>query len=586
MVEHGDGIGVHGVGEPVRHEDDGFVLGQLVHGAHDEPFAFGIHTARGLVEDHDRRVMQQRARHGDALALAAGKIRRILFDAHVESLRMGIHHIEHMGACERIAQFALQGAGARHQQILAQRACEEVAARADDRDGAGERAFAQVAHFHGADAQRAGIPLKFACDERGERGFARPGFTDDRGERTRGHRQRDVAQRRRVGPGIGESQAARRHIEHTLRQLTVAICTVRLIQQREDALGGGHAVHRHMEIRAKLAQWQEEVYRDKDHEQHSRHTERRPVEHMQERRRRGECGVPLVHILPERGADAGRGTAVRHHVHRGERTQLDLQHAHRHHAEVLGVPVHLFSGACVGVKGLQRFEPLQVVEEHRPHVGVLAPVLFERLRRGHSDGAHDHDDERRTDEQHHSGGHVERGDRRKQRERREDRKTELRQEQLEETLDLVHAFAGELHHVGSARVLRVRGAEAQHFAVEFRTQAELHALGGLSAEPRGEMVRQEPHDGDGERGDTDQHETGRPGDADGLQRVTHSRLREQRRDEHSHGAGERDIRHKSNPQADDLAHHESAYAGHEREQPFVYHCASFPSKRSIFRTSW
>lgn len=254
-----------------------------------------------------------------------------------------------------------------------------------------------------------------------------------------------------------------------------------------------------------------------------------------------------MHILPECGADAGRGASIRHHVHRGERAQLDLQHAHRHHTEVLGVPVHLLGSARVGVEALQRFKPLQVVEEHRPHVGVFAPVFLEGLRRGHGDGTDDHDDQWRTDEQHHSGGHVERGDRRKQCERREDRETKLRQEQFEETLDLVHSFAGELHHVGGACALRIRRAEAQHLAVELRPQPELHALGRFGAESGGEVMREEPHDGDGECGDGDQHDTGRPGNANRLQRGTHACLREERCDERRHRAGERDVRHKSDP---------------------------------------
>ena len=132
VVEHGNGVGVHGIGKSVRHQNDGFAFGQFMHGAHDEPLAFRVHTARGLVEDHDWRIMQQCARHGDALALASRKIRRILLDAHVEPLQMRVHHVEHMGARERIAQFSVGGIRTRHQQIVAQRAGEEVAARADD----------------------------------------------------------------------------------------------------------------------------------------------------------------------------------------------------------------------------------------------------------------------------------------------------------------------------------------------------------------------------------------------------------------------------------------------------------------------
>ena len=87
-------------------------------------------------------------------------------------------------------------------------------------------------------------------------------------------------QRRTRGFSIREAQIARCHIERALRQLAIAIGAIRLVKQREDAFGGGHAVHRHMEIRAELAQWQEEIHGDEDHEQHGSHTKRRPVEHM------------------------------------------------------------------------------------------------------------------------------------------------------------------------------------------------------------------------------------------------------------------------------------------------------------------
>ena len=116
--------------------------------------------------------MQQRARHGNALALTTRKIRRILLDAHIEPLRMRVHHVEHMGARERIAQFSVGGTRTRHQQIVAQRTGEEVTARADDRNRAGQRTFAQFAQFHLPDAQCAIVPFELAGDERGERGFA------------------------------------------------------------------------------------------------------------------------------------------------------------------------------------------------------------------------------------------------------------------------------------------------------------------------------------------------------------------------------------------------------------------------------
>ena len=51
------------------------------------PLGFGVERRGRLVEDQDRRVLEQRARDRQALALAAGQAHAVLADQGVEALR-------------------------------------------------------------------------------------------------------------------------------------------------------------------------------------------------------------------------------------------------------------------------------------------------------------------------------------------------------------------------------------------------------------------------------------------------------------------------------------------------------------------
>lgn len=140
-------------------------------------------------------------------------------------------------------------------------------------------------------------------------------------------------------------------------------------------------------------------------------------------------------------------TAVGHYVHGGQRTQLNLQHPHGHHAEAFGFLVHLDGGALVGVEVFQGLKALEIVEERGAHIGVAHPVLFEGAGGGHGDDAGHDDDERRADQHDGSSGHVNRRNGHEQGDWRKNRIEELRQEQFKEALNLFNTFAGGLHHI-------------------------------------------------------------------------------------------------------------------------------------------
>ena len=62
-------------------------FGDLRHVLLDDPLAFIIERARGLVEDQNTRLAQERARNRDALALAARKAAAAFADDRVVALR-------------------------------------------------------------------------------------------------------------------------------------------------------------------------------------------------------------------------------------------------------------------------------------------------------------------------------------------------------------------------------------------------------------------------------------------------------------------------------------------------------------------
>src|SRR5262245_34914735 len=77
--------GAHGR-QAMRNDEDRASLGDALHVLLNHPLAFIIEGARRLVEDQDARIHDERARYGDALALAAGKGGAALADNGVIAL--------------------------------------------------------------------------------------------------------------------------------------------------------------------------------------------------------------------------------------------------------------------------------------------------------------------------------------------------------------------------------------------------------------------------------------------------------------------------------------------------------------------
>ena len=86
-IHHQDLVGVHHRRQPVRDHQRGAADRDAVEFGLDRFLAFGIQRRGRLVEDQDRRILQQRARDRDALLLAAGQFQAAFADRSVVAVR-------------------------------------------------------------------------------------------------------------------------------------------------------------------------------------------------------------------------------------------------------------------------------------------------------------------------------------------------------------------------------------------------------------------------------------------------------------------------------------------------------------------
>ena len=71
LVEHDNLVGRHDGGKPVRDHQSGPVARHLIEGILDVAFGVAVERRRGFVEHQDRGRLENGARDGDALLLAA-----------------------------------------------------------------------------------------------------------------------------------------------------------------------------------------------------------------------------------------------------------------------------------------------------------------------------------------------------------------------------------------------------------------------------------------------------------------------------------------------------------------------------------
>ena len=98
--ENGDAVGAANGRKPMRDHHHGAVLHQVGQRGLHQGFAFGIERRGGFVQNQDGRVLEDGARDGQALALAAGEPEALFADHRLVALR----HVQDEVVRQRIAR--------------------------------------------------------------------------------------------------------------------------------------------------------------------------------------------------------------------------------------------------------------------------------------------------------------------------------------------------------------------------------------------------------------------------------------------------------------------------------------------------
>ena len=87
LIEHDNHVCVQNRRKPVRDANRRAAFHQFVERGLHGAFGFGVERAGGFVENENRRILQNGAGDGEALALAAGKRNAFFADDGVETFR-------------------------------------------------------------------------------------------------------------------------------------------------------------------------------------------------------------------------------------------------------------------------------------------------------------------------------------------------------------------------------------------------------------------------------------------------------------------------------------------------------------------
>ena len=248
------------------------------------------------------------------------------------------------------------------------------------------------------------------------------------------------------------------------------------VEQLENFVAGGHAVHRNVEVRPQRAHRQEEIRRQQNDAERAR----------QRHAARSE--------LLRGHDDAQRRAAVGDDVHDDDRVELHRQHLHRHLAEVLGLTVHGRVAGLVGLINLERGQPLQVLQKAVAQRSVLAPVSAQQF---FGELLHSYDgngDQRHADHQDDRRAQADRGQCEKQRDRCDHGVEKLRQIRAEVGLELFDALARQLQNLRGGHGLGVAAAQAEQLFINGGAQCFFDGAAGVVAGRRRAARAEKAHD--------------------------------------------------------------------------------------------
>ena len=179
VCQHQDAVGVDHAGQAVRQDQRGAAGHQPVERLLDHRLVLGIHRGQRLVQHQDRRVAQQGAGDGDALALATGEPCAAFADHGLVAVGQRLDEVVRVGGVGGGNQVRLAGVGAAETQVVLDRAVEQVGVLRHDGDHPADRGRVERAQVLPANADRAALRVMQAQQQADDRGLAGAAGADD-----------------------------------------------------------------------------------------------------------------------------------------------------------------------------------------------------------------------------------------------------------------------------------------------------------------------------------------------------------------------------------------------------------------------
>src|ERR1035437_7919522 len=173
-------------GEPVRDDERRAPLHQKRQAFLDERLGLRVEAGRGLVENEDARVREDRARNRHALALPARQFHPTLAHDRAVFLLEALGELVHARDLARAENLLLAGLRARERDVLANRAVEKERLLKDDAERRSLRIEAHRREIHAVDARdaaRRNVEGRYEADDRR---LARAGGPDEDRDGARG----------------------------------------------------------------------------------------------------------------------------------------------------------------------------------------------------------------------------------------------------------------------------------------------------------------------------------------------------------------------------------------------------------------
>ncbi len=198
VIDHQNFIGIAHGAEAVGDDKRGAAFHQPLERLLDELLGGGVHAGGGLIENEDRRIRQQRARHADALLLAHAQLHAAL--AHARTVALGHLRDEIMavGGLGGGGDFVFRGTQFAVLDILADGAVEEKCFLTDHRDMTAQRFECDGRSVLPVDGDAAPVEFIKRRQQVHQRGFARASGADQRNHLARLGPQADFPQHRPV----------------------------------------------------------------------------------------------------------------------------------------------------------------------------------------------------------------------------------------------------------------------------------------------------------------------------------------------------------------------------------------------------